>query len=284
MRWEDERWVKVYTRDTTDWLALSFDAQALFLLLLRKVDRIGSVALGKHGKRGVAVIVGHAQSWERLAPALEELLSDGCVSIAEGVLVIPNFCDAQEARTSDKARQAKSRESKAVTKRDAASRNVTESHESSHVVTRGHAASHGVTPRVEESRREETREDLFPDAASAPPAPAKKAKEAKKREPTGDPRHGPLSAALVGLGWPHHGGRTAKALKELLALADQSPATAGDKAQAEILRRAVKAKASTGFPQVREIHELATHWGHFAAPSSQSSALPKADDPDWVTV
>ncbi len=281
MRWEDERWVKVYTRDTTDWLALSFDAQALFLLLLRKVDRIGSVALGKHGKRGVAVIVGHAQSWERLAPALEELLSDGCVSIAEGVLVIPNFCDAQEARTSDKVRQAKSRESKAVTKRDAVSQNVTGSHESSHAVTRGHASSRGVTPRVEESRREESREELLPGIAHAQPAPVKP----KKREPTGDSRHGPLSAALVGLGWPHHGGRTAKALKELIALADQSPATAGDKALAEVLRRAAKAKASTGFPQVREIHELATHWGHFAAPATeQRGPLPKADDPDWVTV
>jgi hypothetical protein len=150
----------------------------------------------------------------------------------------------------------------------------------------GSRAAPAELPRGEsrELRVESREEDLFPGIAPAQPAPAKKAKEAKKREPTGDPRHGPLSAALVGLGWPHHGGRTAKALKELLALADQSPATAGDKAQAEILRRAAKAKASTGFPQVREIHELATHWGHFAAPSSQASALPKADDPEWVTV
>lgn len=116
-----------------------------------------------------------------------------------------------------------------------------------------------------------------------PGRPEKKAKEAKK-EPTGDPRHAPLSLALTALGWPHHGGRTAKALKGLLALADQVPATAGGKAHAEILRRAAKARASTGFPQVRELHELATHWGHFAGPPAVSSALPRADDPDWVTV
>jgi hypothetical protein len=133
----------------------------------------------------------------------------------------------------------------------------------------------------------------LPGIASAQPAPEKDAaprgqkRPAKPRNdaPPADPRHAPLSLALVALAWPHHGGRTAKALKELLALADQSPSTAGDKAQAEILRRAAKAKASTGFPQVREIHELATHWGHFAGPSaSPASALPKADDPDWVTV
>ena len=35
MRWEDERYVRVYTRDTPGWLSLSFDAQAL--LFLKKV-------------------------------------------------------------------------------------------------------------------------------------------------------------------------------------------------------------------------------------------------------
>lgn len=119
------------------------------------------------------------------------------------------------------------------------------------------------------------------------PGPAKKAKKAKKpREPSVDPRHAPLSLALVGLGWPHHGGRTAKALKSLLALADQVPATAGDKAHAEVLRRAAAAKASTKFPLVRELHELADRWGHFAAPAEppRPSILPRADDPEWETV
>jgi hypothetical protein len=137
------------------------------------------------------------------------------------------------------------------------------------------------------------KEDLFPGRAPAQPATEKEgARNGRKRSAKprsdstpADPRHAPLSIAMVALGWPHHGGRTAKALKELLALADQSPSSAGNKAQAEILRRAAKAKAATGFPQVREIHELATHWGHFAGPSTPlSSALPKADDPDWVTV
>lgn len=83
MRWEDERYVRVYTRDTVDWQGLSFDAQALFLLLLRKVDRAGLLDLGKPGNRGVAVAIGHPRDWARLEPALEELLTDGCVRVVD---------------------------------------------------------------------------------------------------------------------------------------------------------------------------------------------------------
>jgi hypothetical protein len=272
MRWEDERWVKVYTRDTTDWLALSFDAQALFLMLLRKVDRAGLLPLGKHGKRGVAVIVGHASAWERLAPAVEELLSDGCVVIADGVLRVPNFVAAQEARASDKARQAKARETTSVTKRDEPSQNVTESHAASHDVTGGHAASHDVTPRVDKSRLEQSREDLFPEAAVASPAPAKKA----KKEPTGDPRHAPLVKALVeACGYPFRSGRDAKAVSELLALADQQPATRGETAGLEVIRRARIGWAWEGFPSCRSLTELAEHWGRYDKPQSGVEPTPQ---------
>jgi len=155
MRWEDERYVRVYTRDTVDWLALSFDAQALFLLLLRKVDRAGLLDLGRAGKRGVAVAVGHPRDWARLEPALEELLADGCVRLTEdgGRLLVPNFLTAQEAKASDRARQQKSRETARdvaamhnASLRDASSHGVTGGHDSGQSVTRGHAASHDVTP------------------------------------------------------------------------------------------------------------------------------------------
>lgn len=150
MRWEDERYVRVYTRDTTDWLAFSFEAQALLLMLLRKVDRAGILPLGKHGKRGVAIAIGHPREWERLESAFEELLADGCVRVSpDGTrLVIPNFIFAQEARASDKSRQQKSREfardlaaSESVTLSDGVSQNVTECHGTSHGVTPSHTPS-----------------------------------------------------------------------------------------------------------------------------------------------
>jgi len=110
MRWEDERYVRLYTRDTLDWLSLSFEAQGLLALLLRKVDRAGLLELGKHGKRGVAAAVGHAHRWPAIEPALDELLTDGCIEIRDSVLVFRNFIEAQEAQASDKARKQAQRE------------------------------------------------------------------------------------------------------------------------------------------------------------------------------
>lgn len=110
MRWEDERYVRVYTRDTTDWLCLSFAAQGLFCLLLRKVDRAGVLPLGKAGRKGVAIAIGHAREWAALEGPLDELQADGCIEIQGDRLVIPNFLAAQEAESSDRARARKYRE------------------------------------------------------------------------------------------------------------------------------------------------------------------------------
>jgi hypothetical protein len=165
MRWEDERYVRIYTRDTVDWLGLSFLAQGLFCLLLRKVDRAGILPLGKHGKKSVAVAIGHGHQWGMLAEPLEELLHDGCVRIDEDHLLVPNFIEAQEAIQSDAARKRAQRERAraSVTKcdgggttgggpRDIESRNGTESHKTGtecHAVT---DAVPSVTPAVTPSQ------------------------------------------------------------------------------------------------------------------------------------
>lgn len=106
--------------------------------------------------------------------------------------------------------------------------------------------------------------------------PAKKAKEAKKLT---DPRHAPLTQELCEqLGWPHHGGRTAKAISELIRLADgMTLGTHPEGAPAEVLRRAALARVHVGFPTVRELHELVTHWGHFAEPQRRGAGQPRQD-------
>jgi hypothetical protein len=145
MRWEDERYVRIYTRDTPDWLALGWEAQALFVFATRKCDRAGILELGRSGTRGLAALV--AMPLEVVERALPILLSDGCVQMNGTTLVIPNFIEAQETPQSDAQRQ---RESRARARDRAASQNVTE--ESRNVtsvtdsVTPGHAASHAVTP------------------------------------------------------------------------------------------------------------------------------------------
>lgn len=45
MRWSDERYVRVYTRDSANWLSWPWRARALLPLLLRKVDRAGLLKL-----------------------------------------------------------------------------------------------------------------------------------------------------------------------------------------------------------------------------------------------
>lgn len=117
----------------------------------------------------------------------------------------------------------------------------------------------------------------LPGVGPTPPdKPAKKPRRSPDK-PT-DPRHGPISAALVARGWPHHGGRTATAIKALLAHADRMPETAGEGAQPEIMRRAAIAKAYEGYPRVRELHELAAHWGHFETqPQTARGPSPPSD-------
>jgi hypothetical protein len=107
MRWPDERFVKVYTRNTTDWLALGWESHALFWELLRMADRAGLFELGKSGTRGIAAVTGIPV--EVVERALAILLEDGCVERHGTYLLIRNFIEAQEANQSDKARAAKAR-------------------------------------------------------------------------------------------------------------------------------------------------------------------------------
>src|SRR4051812_31636259 len=218
MRWEDEQYIKVYTRDTGEWLALGWEAQSLFLLLLRKSDRAGIVHSGRAAERGLAGMTG--MPLDVVSRALRLLLDDGCLRECDGGYVVPNFIAAQEARQTDKTRKAAQRQrdrdqsvrgGSAMVRDMEAAEERARSHEVTPVVTRGHTRSHGVTLRREETRIEEKREDLFPESAGAAPVPVKSARKAKDaKKPDTDPRHAPLVKALVALGFPFDGGRDAK--------------------------------------------------------------------------
>ena len=200
MRWEDERYVRVYTRDTVDWLGLSFIAQGLFCLLLRKVDWAGILALGKHGKRAVAIAIGHPGDWPRLEPALEELIADGCVRVDGDHLVIPNFIEAQEATMSDRQRKAEQRaraRDRVGQSADKTSRNVTERHETGQKVTGGHAESHAVTPNCAVPCL--TKETFSPPTAELPPPVELPA--VRRIEPDRYPAMVALIHALEAGGW-----------------------------------------------------------------------------------
>lgn len=165
MNWQDEQFIKVYTRDTGEWTLLSWDAQALLLQILRKVDRSGVLQLGKHGARVLPAALGHREQADRITAALVELTADGCVVLRPDCLVVPNFIAAQTSRQSDKARQQSARDRRRAESMGASlpsesetSQNVTDCHLASHAVTQSHLESPRVT--LDKIRLDEKREDL----------------------------------------------------------------------------------------------------------------------------
>ena len=177
MRWEDERYVRLYTRDTATWKLLPWQGRALLPLLLRKADRIGLVDVEGDRVEGVAALVDLPP--EVVEPGLTGLLSRGVVVEAPGGLAFPRYTEAQEARASDRLRAQDYRARKGITHRDAPSRTVTHHHDSSHGVTPRHPASPAVTP----SLAEPSHPDCLPpgDAEDEPPH-ADKSDEQKPAE------------------------------------------------------------------------------------------------------
>jgi len=108
MRWEDERYVRVYVRDTVDSVALGWKARALFVEIMRKADRTGALELGRSGQRGLAALTGIPESV--VAEELPRLIEDGRVEQHGTILLLPNFIEAQEASMSPGFRQKESRE------------------------------------------------------------------------------------------------------------------------------------------------------------------------------
>lgn len=151
MDWSNEPYVRVYTRETDDDLALSWEAMALWNQLLKRFDRSGFVET-RRGARGIAAIT--RIPLPVVESALPELLEDGRLVAAEGGFIAPNYVAAQEAVKSDKQRQKDSRDRRRaqamdalpVTNRDGADTNrdrtVTGRDAS---VTSGHDASRAVT-------------------------------------------------------------------------------------------------------------------------------------------
>lgn len=78
MDYANERWIKVYTRDTAGWLAMSWQAQALGILLSRKMEATtGEISLGRKGLPAVIGLLGPTARWQEVEPFIRELLEEG---------------------------------------------------------------------------------------------------------------------------------------------------------------------------------------------------------------
>jgi hypothetical protein len=108
MRWEDERYIRIFTRDTPTWDALGWEAQALLVLIFRKMDRTGLLALGSSGMRGLSACV--RMPADVVERALAVLVEDGVLSWSGRDLFCKNFMAAQECAKSDALRSKEKRE------------------------------------------------------------------------------------------------------------------------------------------------------------------------------
>jgi uncharacterized phage protein (TIGR02220 family) len=170
MDWANERYVRVYTRDTVSWKLCDWRAHTTLLHLFRKVDRAGVLDVGDDGTAGLAAVLELPN--EVVGPGIEQLTRASAsgrsptVAYTGSSYVILNFIEAQEAPQSDPQRARESR----ARRRDVAaleSRNVSEESrnvsEPSRGVTPCHEASRGVTPS-------QTRPDQTKDMSGKPDA------------------------------------------------------------------------------------------------------------------
>lgn len=144
MDWSNERYVRLYTRDSPDLMAIGWEGRLVLYELLRKVDRSGLIEADEETLPELLRVPREVfeAGWPRI-------LKRKIVARGPSHFVTTNFVAAQEARQSDRQRQQESRlrrrdvarlESLSVTDRDG---DVTKRDAS---VTDGHTVSQHVTP------------------------------------------------------------------------------------------------------------------------------------------
>ncbi len=131
MDWSDERYVRLYTRDTVTWKLIKWQGRHVLTELFRKVDRAGVLDFGDEGiEEAISALID--TPLEVVSIGLEKILERGVAVIQGSSLVLPNFLEAQEAAQSDKHRQRESRAKRrdlarhGVTKRDSPSNDFTD--------------------------------------------------------------------------------------------------------------------------------------------------------------
>lgn len=106
MDWENERYVRMYVRDTPDLLASGWEGRAVLWELMRKVDRAGVVDFDGDTDMLAELLRMPSDVVER---GLARLIKRNVVEQGSSALVIRNFMEAQEAKQSDAQRQRESR-------------------------------------------------------------------------------------------------------------------------------------------------------------------------------
>ena len=106
--WSEERWIKVFLVDSPRWLALSWQARGLYVLLQRLCDRDGYVDLGPDSTAALSAILRAPE--DEIRGPLRELHRSGMVVECGQALELPEHRDQQASRASGAARQRQYRQ------------------------------------------------------------------------------------------------------------------------------------------------------------------------------
>lgn len=106
MDWSEERYVRVYTRDTADLLAFGWEGRLVWYELLRKADRCGVIEHG--GDLDILPELLRVPP-EIFRVGLERIVKRRSAQVTDRAIVIPNHVPANEAKQSDAHRQRESR-------------------------------------------------------------------------------------------------------------------------------------------------------------------------------
>lgn len=127
MNWSDERYVKLYSRNTATWVTWPWQARAALPLFLRVADGAGLLDCGRREPlRALAALV--MLPVEVVEVAVAAMVEDGTLEVVERGWLLPHYLEAQEATKTPALKKRDQRDRDRAKAREITMAPVTECH------------------------------------------------------------------------------------------------------------------------------------------------------------
>lgn len=127
LNFEDEHYVRVYTRDTKTWKRLGFEGQTVLMHVLRRLDKAGVLDDIEDPVIDVALVTDVPEVF--VAVGLPRLFACGVLEHRGNCIVMPRYIEGQTARKSDAARSRDARQKRRAVAMSASRKVTSESRE-----------------------------------------------------------------------------------------------------------------------------------------------------------